>query len=569
MNVFQHIFLNILVLSALTVPFLSGSETGPAGGGSGRSGSEAPPCDAHRLLNSDEAVAAFEDAIVGTVRQFISTIKLNYRSGSVLPIMQIIADINASYEAKYKESPITPETPIQQYVHGDMASTAFFLYYAGFKRDLLAQPYLTQPAIRNWIEAIVSLGKSSTADAIKTLPNVTLIRDLNECIQRCEERQRYYAPLLEHMPKEDSDSKLKALLLVVKNYASIKQTFISDARHMLQIFCTAISTKTSVEPASTMVPRPLKTAPPAEHPIMRAIKEQVTHYCAKIDKECGTKTSAEVVTAIASYLQRMTPEAFASQLCREQKTLLAQSKGYQACAHILSKAKNSLLTAMREDTTYTDEEINAIIHSLIYALATDLIYSHLQQYETTADIRRNIREHLGVCPPESPTPWHQDILGPKELPHFSVVAATQVADIMDMVHRWSITDIIQFFRDLLEKQNILAEDASSMDAYLIDTLLPLRTYVFSDEQKAAILNDEKRAAQNKFWGTLRKAIRAKQEGYDGFLLNDLLHQTIIINMLALLDADNMPADTKSALKGMPCFQLPKAPKAKKGQRRRK
>jgi hypothetical protein len=572
MNTLQHIFRNIFILSLLASPFLPAADSdGPAGAGSGASGPEGTLSDTHKLLDSDEAIEAFEGAIISTIRQFMPTIKLTYPAGSVLSIMQIIAEINMRYEEIYKDRPITRETPIQQYVHGDMASTAFFLHYAQLKRNLLKQTPIPQMTLRDFMEGIASFWNPAKTDILRTLPNVALIRQLSVCIQRCEERQKCYAPLLKHIPKEDRDSDLKALLGAARSYVGVAQIFSSDARHMMQNFLTDTSTEGGFEPAPAgpAVSAPSKASCALQHPILQAIKGQITLYCAEKHRVCDTTTSKAIVAAVAAYLKEMTPETFASQLYPAQHTLLAHSKEYPACAQILSKAKNKLIAAMKEELSYSDEELATITHSLIYALATDLIYSHFQHYETPPQVRRNIREHLGICPPGSETPWHQDIVGPSELPHFRIVATIPVADIMDMVHRWAITDIIKFLRKLLEKKSISPEDASAMDAYLINTLLRLRTYVFSDEQKATILRDERRAAQNDHWHTLRKAIREKQEEYDGLLLTDLLHQTIIIYMLALLDADNMPADTKSALKGMPCFQLPKAPKVKKGQRRRK
>jgi hypothetical protein len=228
-----------------------------------------------------------------------------------------------------------------------------------------------------------------------------------------------------------------------------------------------------------------------------------------------------------------------------------------------------MLALISEELAYTDAEAATIIHSLIYGLATDIIYSHLQHYETTPLIRKKIRESLGICTPDLPTPWHQDILSPSELPDFTTVEKTDTNDIMNMVKRWTVTSTILFLRNLVGKKQISPEDAYIIDEYLVNTLMPLNTYTFDDAQKDAILNDTNRKDQLQRLSSTRREIREKKPGYTSALLYALFHQTMTQHILNLLDAEQMPACVKKELKELHYFALPKKPKNKKGAKGRR
>ncbi|MEI7580869.1 MAG: hypothetical protein WCJ17_03660 [bacterium] len=308
----------------------------------------------------------------------------------------------------------------------------------------------------------------------------------------------------------------------------------------------------------------------AEHPLIGVIRHQILRYCQEKSKLHDTTQSHVLMATLTRFMPQVTADTFWEHLVPAQKNLLAHSQQYTECAHILSEAKNKILAIMEAKIDFTEEEIAASIYSLIYALATDLIYNHLQHYQTTAPLRKNIREVFGICSPASETPWHQDILEHTELPHFRIVDATDVNDIMEMVHRWTITSMIMFLRKQVEDKTFSPAEAFAVDTYLVHTLMPLRSYAFNGAQKKAVVDDAGQREQFTKCGPIKKSIKEKQSGYIDTLIHDLFHQEMICHILSICNAENMAPSIIRQLKTLPCFDIPSAPcePAPKGKNRK-
>jgi|GEM_PF-5401655 len=565
MHIKRKKLFSLIFSLALPALCIVASDEGPAGAGSGLS---ALPHPISLPLTSLENISKFEDIILEAIQALLPSLHLKYSPERIIAIEDILADIKTLYENKYKRIPITSESPLLQHLHSTIQEASFLFYYARCKKVIVEQEDITPGLFDCFLREVINfLRDKRDYEDIKRVPLLSLALKLTQKSQEYLHAEEYY--YLKTSPESiAADPSLKPLLTSARKYAQALHAFAADASNMLSTFYSKHS-----DPAPYMPETSQDYAPPIsfsdptrENPIIESIRTQITNYWREKSASYDTLHARTLMNTTQRYLSTITAPLFSSELCEEQKNLLAHSQNYTECFQKLSQAKRKMLNLISGKFEYTDEQAVHIIHSLIYGLATDLIYSQLQHYETNPDIRKHIRETLSICPPDSPTPWHQDILRPSELPHFKIIEETDINNIMNMVRRWTFTSIILFIRELVEKKEIAPEDGSMIDEYLINILMPLDTYTFDEEQKNAILHDTKRAHQLRRLSITRRAIKEKKPGYATGLLYALFHQTMTQKILDLLDAEQMSIHMRLQLKKLPCFALEKAPKSKKNRK---
>lgn len=307
------------------------------------------------------------------------------------------------------------------------------------------------------------------------------------------------------------------------------------------------------------------TARPRQHPVINGIKEQLTNYAKERKTPDSKLTAKHIAKIIEEQIEGISAETFTANLQTEQIMLLATATGYSHCAALLSDARNTISTAMHEDLSYSDVKLNTMTKELIAALITDMVYRHLQDTETTLEYRLNLKAILHIPPTQK---WHQDIIKSEELPSTKTIDETDPDDIMKMIERWALTRMISVWKCLNKEKALTAEETLEMDRHLIDNLIDIKSYNFSENQKEAFIKNKNKQTVYGHIVDIEKAIKKKEAGHTTTLLSNLFHQTIIYLLLELIEHPNMPTSMTLKLKNMRCFQMLKAQTRKKKERRK-
>jgi hypothetical protein len=290
-------------------------------------------------------------------------------------------------------------------------------------------------------------------------------------------------------------------------------------------------------------------AKPAEKTTLECLQEAVLCYFQEKKDAHNTAIANDIMTRILPPLiAEMKPETFVSHLTADQHTLLCHATNYTHCAKLLQKSKLVIIGIMKDEITLSQDELTLHIQNLIYALSTDLLYSHLQDTATHHEHRVALRKLFALNPGIE---WHQDIVKPKEIPAHAADTSdpdSMAHSIVAMVKRWSVTHIIYFWHECSKKSLFNSAETLAMDAHLTHIIMPLDTYSFNIEQQAALMHYDKQDQQITKIGDIKKQILARSEGFASTLLTELFHQLMTRYLLDVFNNEHIRISLRESIR---------------------